>query len=390
MKHLFVVLSLCTAVGHAQESTLYGIVSVFNSKFETGKTQYVANAAVDEALGRAQAATTTADGTFKLPLVGIRPKSSFDCVVKKEGYEVINTDQLRAVAGQLDALRIFMAPKGKIAENKRQYYRIGKTASEQALARKIAQKKELLGQAQQNRTNDMRQIEALEKEIADLEQRYQTIDQQARELAERFARVNLDDASELYQRAFRYFQKGNIDSALVVLNEVNWEARVDSILAEGVRLCALQQLIQHNDSVIAQRRDTLAAAIAVQVQAHLALRQFREALRASETQLQLYAHDASGLANAYRAAAWLALLAQEYAVAKHYATQVQRLVGESAPEAERYLTYAWFFLGDLATAQNTMALWGKNTAARRGAMEELAHLERAGLPAVAQLRNLLE
>ncbi len=88
----------------AQQTTLRGVVAVFNSKFETGQTVYVANAQVEEEFQRSQATTTMSDGTFSLALVGIKARWGFTFRVWKPDFEVVNTDQLRAIAGQRDAV----------------------------------------------------------------------------------------------------------------------------------------------------------------------------------------------------------------------------------------------------------------------------------------------
>ena len=66
--HLSFFMSLMLS---AQQSALSGVVSVFNSQFETGKKQYINNASVEESYGKSQASTTNTEGVFKLPLVGI-------------------------------------------------------------------------------------------------------------------------------------------------------------------------------------------------------------------------------------------------------------------------------------------------------------------------------
>lgn len=340
------LLLLCLpALLFAQQTILNGVVTVFNSKFETGKFEYIPNAQVEEVFQRANAAVTSADGTFKLILVGIPDRESFEISIRKEGLEVVNTDKLRAVAGQHEAVRIYMALKGKIAENKRKFYKIGKTESEKALTRKINRKHQELETLKTDGAANQQQIIDLQKEIADLTERYGTIDQSARELAERFSRVNLDDASELYQRAFRHFQNGSIDSSLLVLDEVDWVKRVDDILTEEARLMALKNTIAYNDSVLTIRRDSLIRAIRVKIESHLRLRQFREALPDGELLIQLQSYDAAGLFNAYREAAWLGLLARNYSLAWLYAQNASEL-NDSDIVASLYGVYARVLSGE--------------------------------------------
>lgn len=362
-----------------QESMLQGLVSVFNSKYDSGKTAYLANAEVEEVLGRSQATLTLSDGSFRLHLVGVRLRSGFQFSVTKESYEVVNTGQLTAIAGQLAPVRIYMAPRGRITENKRRFYNIGKTASERALDRKIAEKRLELKALRTDQKGNGLKIVQMELEIADLQNRYDNISQNALELAERFAKINLDDASELYQRAFRQFQNGHIDSALVVLDEVDWSARVDSILMEEVRLLGFWKRIQFNDSIITIRRDSLAAALRLKSMSESGLRQYSDALRTEEMLLSLYEGESDALPPVYTRAAWLSLLRQDFAAARLYADRAN---------AERYSVFARFFLGDLQT-EKEVADWKKQTAVRDAARTELREMLEAGLPE-APLRRLSE
>lgn len=353
-----------------QESVLQGVVSVFNSKYDSGKTEYLANASVEEVLGRSQATLTLSDGSFRLHLVDVRPMSSFQFIVAKENYEVVNTGQLTAIAGQLAPVRIYMAPRGKIVENKRRFYKIGKTVSERALDNKIAEKRiELQTLRSERRSNSLKVME-LERQIADLQKLQKNIDQHALELAERFAHINLDDASVLHQRAFRQFQNGNIDSALIILSEVDWSARVDSILVEEARLLRLQQRIHFNDSIIALQRDSLAAALRLKSASEVGLQQYREALRSEELMLTLYEHETDLLLPIYVRVAWLSLLAQDFAAAKLYADRAL---------AERYSVFARYFLGD-RQVESEVSSWKTQPAMRDAARIELDEMRRAGLP----------
>ena len=315
---LIIYLLILSHALKAQQTSIVGTVAVFNSKTETGKRQFIQNAQVEETFGKSQATTTDADGNFRLVLVGIAAKQSFEFTATKAGYEIVNRDNLHAVAGQREAVHILMSPKGKIAESKIKYYQIGKTASEKALDAKIKQKQTDLAALKKNEKTNQQAINDTQAEIAKLYDYYKTIDQNARELAERFSRVNLDDASELYQRAFRHFQNGSIDSALIVLDEVNWSNKVDSILIEEARLFALKSVIDFNDSVLVHRRDSVRQAIQLKRQLHLDKKQYTDALKTSEWLFSLDANDPKALIDDYYQTAWLALFVQDYALATLY------------------------------------------------------------------------
>ena len=232
------LLAQCAAF--AQQSVLNGTVTVFNSQFETGKKQYVANAQVEEDYGKSQATTTNTEGSFKLPLVGIKDLDKVFFNVKKATYEVVNTDALQAAAGQKEAVQVYMAQEGVLAENKRTYYQINRTASEKAVTEKLVQLGQQIETLQQNKEANRAKIEALQAEYARLQESFKKIDETARELAERYAKTNLDDASADYQRAFRYFQRGLLDSALLVFQKMDLEQTAQLVVREQNRTAALK------------------------------------------------------------------------------------------------------------------------------------------------------
>jgi tetratricopeptide (TPR) repeat protein len=242
MKNLIVtgLFLLAQYAAFAQQSVLNGTVTVFNSQFETGKKQYVDNAQVEEDYGKSQATTTNTEGAFKLPLVGIKDLDKVFFNVKKANYEVVNTDALQAVAGQKEAVQVYMAQEGVLAENKRKYYQINRTASEKAVTEKLVQLGQQIETLQQNKEANKSKIEVLQAEYARLQDNFKKIEETARELAERYAKTNLDDASAEYQRAFRYFQRGLLDSALFVFQKMDLEQTAQFVVSEQNRTAALK------------------------------------------------------------------------------------------------------------------------------------------------------
>ena len=117
-KALFVLFIALSNPLAAQQSSISGVVTVFNSAYETGKRQYVTNAQVEDDFKKSNATTTKTDGSFKLVFVGIKDNENVSFNVKKEGLEVVNTDALYAIASQKNKAAVFMSPEGKLAENK--------------------------------------------------------------------------------------------------------------------------------------------------------------------------------------------------------------------------------------------------------------------------------
>ena len=168
--HLFTLaLLLSTTAIHAQQSHLLGEVSILNSQTETGKRQYVSNAAVEEDFGQSQATITDATGTFRLVLVGMDDHSNVQFTIKKPGLEVVNTDALQAVVNQRERAKIYMAAPGKIADYRKKYYNIGKTAAEKALEEKLITLQKERSNLKTNEIANEKRIQDLETELAQAE-----------------------------------------------------------------------------------------------------------------------------------------------------------------------------------------------------------------------------
>ncbi|MBK9014711.1 MAG: hypothetical protein IPM82_11885 [Saprospiraceae bacterium] len=230
-KHLLTLLSLSfAAISLCQQIPFSGVVTIMNSGYDskTGKIEYVSLATVEDDDKRAQSTLTLANGSFKLVLVGLPQNEHFTFQVKKEGLEVVNIDELEAVAGQKEQAKIFMAKPQYIADFRSNIYKVGKTNAQIALDKKQAQ---LLADynAEKNKSQlNQERIGQLETALAKVFTEKTQIEAVANELADKYKRINLDDASELFQEAFRWFQEGDLPKAQKLLQHSL--SRADSIL----------------------------------------------------------------------------------------------------------------------------------------------------------------
>ena len=133
---VLMLLAVCQEV-FGQQSTISGVVSIHNSGYEKGRTEYVHLAQVEEEFGNSQATVTDIRGQFVLSLVDISLGDNFNFSVKKQGLEVVNFDELTAVAGQKSLKRISMASSQYLADFRKKIYRVGKTQAEKILDGKI-------------------------------------------------------------------------------------------------------------------------------------------------------------------------------------------------------------------------------------------------------------
>lgn len=366
----------------AQQSEIKGIVSIHNSKFETGKTEYVPYVQIKESFGRGQESLTNTDGHFNFIPIGVPFKETVNLIAKKQGLELVNPEELDVVVGQVSWVKIYMAPQGKLTENKRKYYNIGKTESEKALTAKIKEKQTQREKLLKDSKTNQQAIWALESEIKNLYEKYQTIDANARELAEKFAKVNLDDASEHYQKAFRYFQNGKIDSALIVLEDANYAKQVDDILLEEIKLAALKIVINHNDSVLTARKDSLVNAYFLKIQVHEDLQQYQEGIQNCRNLLSLQLTDTITTVKTLQKLSWLSLLAHSFTDAEQFALAGLKF-SKNDPLLNRYWALSTIFMDkyDEKSVAKIFGIYPLNK-------NELLKLEKSNLPN-AQINKLM-
>lgn len=253
-------ISLCILIANlvawqlrSQQSTLYGVVSVLNSQAETGKREYVHFASVEEEFGRAQQTLTDSEGKFRLVLIKVEGLENVQFMVAKKGLDVVNADALHAVANQREQIAIYMAAPGKIADYRKKYYNIGKTAAEKALETKLATLQSERNRLKNDAGAHEKRIGELETQLAEMEAQRLKLDAAARELARRYAPVNLDDTSPAFREAFAFFQQGELDKALDILQRADYAAQARNILLERDSIAAGMRRMEQRDSIQRQR-----------------------------------------------------------------------------------------------------------------------------------------
>ncbi len=284
---VFLIAWLSATALTAQQSSISGIVSIHNSKFDTGKRKYVNNAQIEDDFEKASAQVTDVQGIFKLIFVGVPEKATVNLVVKKEGLEVVNIDALGAVTGQRDQVRLSMAAPNKIAEYRRQIYNIGKTEAEKNLTALLQKKGKAIVELQKDAKANAAKIQTLQTEYAALSEQSKKIEAQAQELARKYAPINLDDASPLYQEAFRSFQKGELDQALKILQQANLAQQAEKILIERGKIVAGRKELDQRDSVQQQRTTDVIAALQFKADLHKNRFEFDSTATCFEIMLQL-------------------------------------------------------------------------------------------------------
>ena len=233
-----------------QDIKLPGVVVQQNSQYQTGKVVYLSNAEVKSAGAAPQ--RSDANGQFTLVFAD-RPGGDVARIfAAKSGYEVVNEEEMKqaCVIGRLRPLKIVMCEQGKLYENQMAYYNIAKDASLAAYERKMAtlqkQGKESERLLAELRVQFNHDIKTVEEAKTLLDKQRQLAEQQAKELADKWVTVNLDDQSPAYQRAFAAFEAKNIELAKAILDSVGLEQRLALNSTEKARELALVDTLQKN------------------------------------------------------------------------------------------------------------------------------------------------
>ena len=226
----------------AQQITLKGQVSIHNSKYETGTIEYVQSAFATAPF--ADSDETDIEGKFGLTFVGIDAGTEVKVSVEKAGLELVNDYDLRQVIiGRKPLLRVYLTKKGKLATAQTELFNISKKAL-------FAQKDALIARLQGSEQEKKAALQELETklgiEIGDvataielLDSKIENLEKRLPEFAQKMAKVNLDFASDLYISAYEYFKKGEIEKAILVLDdaqlEISYQTAISTI-AEGEKL----------------------------------------------------------------------------------------------------------------------------------------------------------
>ena len=237
----------------AQQTQVRGVITVFRSKHETGKTEYVQYAAVNHAAEKpkAQQQLTDANGQFTLIFRGVNPSETVHLRVEKEeeDLEVVNSEALQAVSGQKEQVKIWMCNRRKLAKAQLQFQNNAATAAFEALEKKEKEARKRLQTLEKQTKADQQQIAALRQELSDINNQFQKIDELVKNLAAKYARINLDDMPPLYAEAYAYFERGELDLALQVFNRSDLNKKTREILDARTRTAALRVETALQDSL---------------------------------------------------------------------------------------------------------------------------------------------
>jgi tetratricopeptide (TPR) repeat protein len=231
------------------QSSINGIITIQNSFYSNQvKIDYVQNAQVEGILVRAKPTITDANGAFKLLIINAKANEKIRLKIIKEGYQVVNQNRLNALTDQADTVRIFMAKPEDIEAARLSYFNTSKTLSEAAFKKKLNALSNELTLLRSKSNVDENRILMLENSFKNVNKNAKKLEEIAHKIAINYSLINLDEASLDGQIAFNYFQKNDVDSALIVLKNADLIKKLDFL--EKEKKDRIRKQIKENDPKI--------------------------------------------------------------------------------------------------------------------------------------------
>ncbi len=206
-RFLLTAVCLIVSIPGFGQVTLKGIAVKMNSSFTpVAGVEVVAYGGVPDVTDEA--------GLFFLKL----PDASsgdlvFDIRVSKKDMEVVNVKEIEQWVASEDILyKVVLCPKGQIEESRMRFYNVGKTYYQKEYERKLVEIK---------LERERQQADSLEFErsIAELNMEYDKRMKLLDFYADKFARINKDELSEMERQAFSLVENGQIDEAIQVYEQ---------------------------------------------------------------------------------------------------------------------------------------------------------------------------
>lgn len=200
------------------QTTLTGFVTLQNSK---GQSAFPAQV---NSIGASSQSVESGTGKFDLIFDSKKPGQEVILEIQKVGYEVVNKENLSTKLPQIQtkqrSVKIYLCPKGQWQRYADKYYKINLQEIQKNFTKRI----EELKIKYQNALIDNA---AYQDDLKKLEESRIEAEHQAQNLAEMFAKTNLDEETDRYVRAHHLFIAGSIDSVLIVLNEETIQRNID-------------------------------------------------------------------------------------------------------------------------------------------------------------------
>lgn len=218
---LLFLFCLSCGTGRAQGLDLMGVVVLHNGLAETGRVVPVVGASLRAP--QARATTSDREGRFTMQFKEVPPGAQVQVTVNATGLIPLDPDALRRITvGAQASVRVVMTSPERLTAAQLEYH--GVAVGE--LERRHQQELDRLRDAQRSLADRLSEFERSGHQHAeDLSEAMQVLEiereaalEQIMDLASRFARVDLDVASERYRRALTAFRSGRISETMALLD----------------------------------------------------------------------------------------------------------------------------------------------------------------------------
>lgn len=258
-RFLFLYLILFSGSLKAQQDiSLSGVVLEQNSKHFTGKFKYISGVNI-----RSGSASTVSDvqGKFHLIFSDRLLGKTVRITARKSGMKLVNAKELESatVLGRIQPIKVFMTPAGQLAKAQIAYYQIAEDAlyskHDKILAslRTEGAEKDRVIEVLRKETNQ--EINSLSEAILVLENRLEEALKLAKIFTEEIAAINLDFASARYIRAHNAFQKGQLDSVLIILSLEQTRLDFSNLQEEKRRIENIKEEVNSREIILRDRNE---------------------------------------------------------------------------------------------------------------------------------------
>lgn len=185
-------------------------------------------------------------GLFLLKFTQKLPGNTVAITALRSGYEVINDLDIKSQIipnNDQEKIRVIMCKTETLANNRIKYYNISETEYSKNYRLKIDKLNQQYAQKQL-------QTQEYDKKMAALEEEYDNALANLDLLADKFARINLDDASEEYKQAVKLFEDGQVDKAISILEKANLPSKLSSVKDELKRIENLGQEVAERKEIL--------------------------------------------------------------------------------------------------------------------------------------------
>lgn len=217
---------IITISGYAQNvNTIQGYVVLQNSITETGSIEYLSLVSIDVVDGHCKSQITDSNGYFQMICSGLKKNSNIELSIYKEGFEVINWEEVNSNSylGNPKPIRIVLGNKKTIEGAYENYFKFLKEffVSKKNFTAYIESSTNIIESLKLKEVIQTDEIESLRTSIYNQNQKIE-------ELARELARINLDDLDNEYRKIYRTIGEGDVEYALELLSQIDFEQRFDS------------------------------------------------------------------------------------------------------------------------------------------------------------------